>query len=72
MSESTTTIMKLVTGILEERDEAQRTGLCVECGQPAAGRCYSEAGRREFKLSGMCEVCFDAAFAEDDEEDDES
>jgi hypothetical protein len=26
--------------------------------------CYSEAGRREYHISGLCERCFDAICAE--------
>lgn len=55
--------------ILRERDEAVRTGLCVECQRPAADHCYSDAGRREFRISGMCEECFDKMTAEIDSEE---
>jgi len=57
-----------------EAAEAQKTGLCVDCGLPAIPRCYSEDGRKEFAISGLCEVCFDDAttevqehFTDDDE-----
>jgi hypothetical protein len=46
--------------------EARETGLCVDCGLPAIPRCYSEAGRREFRISGLCEKCFDSAFSEEE------
>ena len=39
--------------------EAQGAGLCVVCKKPPTF--YSEAGRREFGISGMCEPCFDDA-----------
>lgn len=45
--------------------EAKAKGLCFVCGQPALPRCYSDAGRREFQISGTCELCFDAMFQED-------
>ena len=47
------------------------TGVCIECGQPADGRCYSNLGRAEFQLSGLCELCFDKITIqpEDDEDD---
>jgi hypothetical protein len=32
---------------------------CIQCGQIAEHRCYSEAGREEFFISGLCEICFD-------------
>ena len=39
--------------------EAKAKGICVECKEPALAKCYSEAGRKEFMISGMCEQCFD-------------
>lgn len=44
---------------------AQETGLCVECKQPGLAKCYSDAGRKEFTISGLCEKCFDDAFDDD-------
>ena len=40
-------------------EETTTTGLCIQCKKPALERCYSEPGRREYKISGLCEVCFD-------------
>lgn len=40
-------------------------GVCAACGKPALERCYSEAGRREFHISGLCEPCFDACTPEE-------
>ena len=34
-------------------------GNCIHCGKNAMDNCYSEAGRKEFKISGLCERCFD-------------
>ena len=34
-------------------------GICLNCKEPALPKCYSEAGRREYKISGLCEKCFD-------------
>lgn len=45
--------------------------LCIRCGRPAYEHCYSERGRREVGICGICEECFDELFAEDDEKDDE-
>ena len=39
--------------------EAHRTGICIQCKEPAFLKCYSEAGKREYKISGLCEQCFD-------------
>ena len=40
-------------------DEAAESGLCIQCGEFALENCYSEKGRREYKISGICEKCFD-------------
>ena len=42
--------------------EHRAKGFCIQCKQSALKNCYSEAGRREFKISGLCEKCFDAMF----------
>jgi len=47
------------------RDEAMSKGLCTICGEPALAKCYSEAGRCEYFISGSCERCFDKMFAEE-------
>jgi hypothetical protein len=43
--------------------EAHKQGICVLCRQPPTF--YSEAGRREYQISGYCEPCFDKLFDED-------
>lgn len=44
------------------RKEAWEKGLCVQCRQPALPKCYSDLGRKEYRISGMCEACFDEMF----------
>jgi len=39
--------------------EAQSKGMCLQCKEPAIPKCYSEEGKREYRISGLCEVCFD-------------
>ena len=39
--------------------EVQEVGFCIQCKEPAAPKCYSEAGRKEYGISGLCELCFD-------------
>lgn len=46
------------------REEAWEQGICVECKQPP--RFHSEAGKREYKISGICEPCFDEMFGEEE------
>lgn len=50
----------------ETIQEANDKGNCISCKEPALPKCYSEAGKREFYISGMCEVCFDAMWKEED------
>jgi hypothetical protein len=48
--------------------EARAQGRCVQCKNPAEARCYSEAGRREYQISGLCEKCFDEICGAENEE----
>lgn len=43
--------------------EAKEKGVCIDCKKPALERCYSEAGKREYQISGLCEKCFDRMFS---------
>ena len=45
-------------------DEVKESGICISCKEPALEKCYSEAGRKEFYISGLCEICFDNMFEE--------
>lgn len=40
-------------------------GLCIACKEPALAKCYSDAGRREVAISGLCEVCWDEMFKDE-------
>jgi len=46
--------------------EANKTGLCISCKKPAMQRCYSSAGRKEYRISGLCEMCFDEICGEEE------
>ncbi len=39
--------------------EVLKEGICISCREEALPKCYSEAGRREYQISGLCELCFD-------------
>jgi len=45
---------------------ARAEGACVRCERPALEHCSTEAGRREYAISALCEECFDAMFSDDD------
>lgn len=57
---------------LNLRDAHVSKGTCVHCkqvvinpdGTPSKNRFYSEAGIREYTISGVCEICFDGLFKE--------
>ena len=65
--EETGLLPREIEKLIREK-EAWKTGVCVQCRQPALPKCYSEAGRREYRISGMCEECFDALFAVEGED----
>uniref|UniRef100_A0A6M3KYN1 Uncharacterized protein n=1 Tax=viral metagenome TaxID=1070528 RepID=A0A6M3KYN1_9ZZZZ len=46
--------------------QATQTDLCIQCKEPALDKCYSDAGRSEYRISGLCEQCFDNIFEEED------
>ena len=43
--------------------ETLGTNLCIQCKQPALANCYSKVGRKEYRISGLCEKCFDKIFS---------
>ena len=54
------------------KSDIKQEVLCIRCHRPAYEHCYSDAGRREVRISGLCEECFDSITnaAEDEEDDD--
>lgn len=59
------------------REDAHSKGICIKCQKPvlvmsADGTSkynpelfYSQAGKKEWNISGMCEKCFDSMFSEE-------
>lgn len=45
-------------------EEGISKGICINCKEEALPKCHSDAGRREFKISGLCEVCWDEIVGE--------
>lgn len=42
---------------------------CIICKQPFSNlNVFTVEGAKEVNISGMCEICFDALFANDEEE----
>lgn len=62
-------------------DQGGPTILCINCGHEVfweksrrgkrPGHIYSEAGLKEYKISGMCEYCFDKLMEVEDDEEEE-
>lgn len=46
--------------------EAHEQGVCIRCKRPIARVVKTEVGRAEYKISAMCEECFDYVTAEDE------
>ena len=40
-------------------EDISKEKLCIHCHRPAYEHCYSQAGRDEVGISGLCEECFD-------------
>jgi hypothetical protein len=51
-------------GMSQER--AIALGICLSCKEHAMSKCYSDAGKKEYKISALCEECFDEMCGEDD------
>jgi hypothetical protein len=45
------------------RQEALEQRVCIRCGENPTFT--TEAGRREYEISAVCEPCFDAMFGDD-------
>ena len=50
---------KMIYGMIPS--EAIEQGICISCAEKAefGVNIYSDAGMKEYQISGLCEVCFD-------------
>lgn len=46
--------------------QAWEKDICIKCKQPAIPNCYSFEGLKEYRISALCEKCFDNMFEEED------
>jgi hypothetical protein len=46
--------------------EALDGGVCVKCGLDHVSRCTTDAGKREYWISGLCEICWDEILKDSD------
>lgn len=60
LNELKNTLAKELYGI--SREDALERRICIDCKQPALSRCTSTLGRKEYRISGLCEVCYDKMF----------
>jgi hypothetical protein len=59
---------RITRGLMPELAALQDQRKCVMCREPKTPEqiaTWSEAGQREWNISGMCEPCFDKAFEEE-------
>lgn len=55
-----------------EEADAAADSTCVECEEAFSERnTFTEAGWKETKIGGLCEICFDLITKEEDEEGDD-
>jgi hypothetical protein len=50
----------------ENTQDLRAEGKCIECEEPALSKCYSDVGKREYGISGLCEVCWDNIIGDDE------
>lgn len=46
--------------------EAQRLNVCLRCKEYVDEHIYTEAGKSEYRISGICEDCFDYMFKDNE------
>lgn len=58
-------LVDVLNDIARTATQFQEKGECWVCEQPAKPRIHTEAGEREYRISGTCEECFDRMFEEE-------
>ena len=53
----------------EEYFKLIEEGKCLQCKEEAIPKCYSEAGVKEYFITHICEECFDAIFAGNEQDE---
>lgn len=49
------------------KQEAHAKDICIKCKEPWEPKTHSEAGKKEYLISGLCEECFDEITRTDEE-----
>lgn len=55
---------------MKTNEKVDEKTLCINCKKPALNNCYSEDGRKEVAISGLCEKCFDEICNDDGDAED--
>lgn len=53
-------VARAATGMT--KSEAHEKGICIKCKENWEPKTHTELGRREYRISGYCEDCWDAMF----------
>mgnify|MGYP003661838729 FL=1 len=68
-----TDINKPIFSLFPEKVDRILNGLCVTCDEEISLQALTQMNvisRKEYGISGMCQVCQDSVFSEPEEEDD--
>jgi hypothetical protein len=58
-------LVEALEDIARTATQFKEQGKCWVCEEEAKPKIHSEAGEREFQISGTCEECFDRMFEEE-------
>jgi uncharacterized CHY-type Zn-finger protein len=51
-----------------KKERCQKLLICVKCQKPVEKHIHTDAGWAEYKITGLCEDCFDEITGGEDEE----